>query len=212
MAPTDRDFVTLVSLIPINIREIKVGLNPSVFTLPACRASDQPEVLELGEASFPIYTGDGKHIMQRVLAHELAESIIKDYCNSQALVEPDARPALFYVPGKQTREEVKLKHERQLKEALRMQRNWFELIIRDADDSWQRHHLHTVISDFERQVCRYLGWNREWLTELPEGNQSICPFCSSAIKPNAVVCLECKQVVNEVEFKKRGGRLQTVGA
>lgn len=44
------------------------------------------------------------------------------------------------------------------------------------------------------KAARYLNVKKPWLSESAE--MTICPFCSSAVSPNASICGSCKEIIN----------------
>ena len=44
------------------------------------------------------------------------------------------------------------------------------------------------------QAARFLNVKKPWMSEATE--MSVCPFCTSAVGPNASICGSCKEIIN----------------
>ena len=79
-------------------------------------------------------------------------------------------------------------------------------MIKEADDHWTKFRQHRMISDPQREAARRLGFTREWL--IREVSNTRCPACTTFNSPDAIVCVNCKCVLQPDKVKG----LQFLGA
>lgn len=209
----DKSVCTVVSGIPFRLNELKPGLYPvGLFSLPPARELGKINSLVVKEGFYFRYVGDGKSIEQYEKAEIIANSIVNDYINAQVGVdsssespEKQARPALFWVYGEHTDESINELHADKVALALQQQRNWFNTLIKIADDDWNKHHQHKMISDLQRYAADALGTRREW-SNINTFNiePSICPACRSMIPGGSLICQVCRTIIDSVGYEKLG--------
>lgn len=194
---------TIVSLVPVPIREEKPGLYPSRFEIPPCEGPI-PQLLHLPEAYYFVYLDEKRPSLRiSVPPSQLAASFVTDYCEAQLGITDEAGPGIFALEGKLSLTEVFMKKE-QLKEARERQTRWFTNICRIADDDWNKFHQHNVISNFQRVAANYLGWDssqHEWMTP-PKTQTSACPACTTKVPSGAIVCASCRCILDAEAYKK----------
>lgn len=131
----------------------------------------------------------------------LANRTVTDILSSQFLFDPDAQPAVFWVPGALTEAEVKIKHPEKVKAALDRQHKWFEVIVRRADAAYNKNHNMAEISDLHRNAAQFLGLERDWVDRSP-GSMIPCPACYTMVRKVAAICYACRAIVNEDAYSK----------
>lgn len=57
----------------------------------------------------------------------------------------------------------------------------------------------SVYDDRFFRAARYLNVKKPWMSEAAE--MTVCPFCTIAISPSAVICSGCKEVINPEAYK-----------
>lgn len=190
---------TIVSIVPFESPERKPGLYPGYFLIPAS-PDGEPQVLVIGNSVHNVYLDDVRGSLQiRTSSYEIAAAIVYDYCSSQLAVDEGSKPGIFWVPGEVTAKEVKIKYPQELQQARDLQKHWFLALVRIADDDWARYHQHKSISDFQRFAAKSLNLEREWL--LVSMDTSQCPACKNAVPVGAVVCPNCKCVLDKEAHK-----------
>jgi hypothetical protein len=138
---------------------------------------------------------------------ELAKSLVNDYIRAQLVYSEDAHPALFWVPGEEKDGNIVItKYNKQLEESRVKQNNWFKKLIELADDEWAKNHQHKTITDIQRFACRSLGLteSKEWYTSPDPVEMIKCPACMTMIEKAAVVCRNCKHILNKSKAKELG--------
>jgi len=198
---------TVVSLLPWKLTEEKPGLYPGQFNIAAA-PKDGISILVVGESVFQFYVGDGRFMPMKEPADVIARSICRDYklakLGFKIGEEGTVGPGLFFVEGKFTEEEVKSRFVKQIQDARKEQMDWFEALMNLADDIFARTGRHQAVSDEMRHVCNLLGQTRPWNFDINTLKQtSECPACLSQIPQRAIVCAQCKTIVNQAEFDKR---------
>jgi hypothetical protein len=198
---------TVVSLVPYQVTDTKPGINPYEYTIPPSNGII-PALLVIKDANSPLYRGsDMPNFNMIIPGEEIAKSLVNDYIRAQLVYAEDSHPALFWVPGEEKDGNIVItKYNKELEKARSAQNNWFKRLIELADDEWSKNHQHKTITDIQRFACRSLGQtdNKEWYTS-PDPVQMIkCPACMSMIESAAVVCKNCKHVVNKEQAKKLG--------
>lgn len=200
------DWATIVSLVPLEIKEHKPGLNPGFFHIPACLNMDAPVIHHITNAYHSIYMGEmhgQEYISVNNPSASVAKAIVRDYVNSQLAVTADAYPGLFWLPGKLTLAEIKLKHAEELQNAKKIQFNWFERVMVITKDQWTKYHRHEAISNWEREIARILKLNvseNPWMTQISAANSTICPACDEPNRPGRVVCKGCKCILDQKRY------------
>ena len=197
-------YCTVVSLVPFDIREEKPGLIPNTFYIPASDMKT-PQVLKVGTARHYVYLDqDRGQLPVRTPSMELANSIVSDYITAQQRIDADAQPALFWVPGALTPQQVLKEHEDEVLGALLKQSRWFVLVCQQADDDWAKYHRHTVVSEIQRKMAQLLGWNpeqHEWMAPNVTAIGARCPACGTLAMMGAVVCAQCQCILDPEKYK-----------
>lgn len=198
-------FATIVSLLPYEIIERKPGLIPGQFKIPKAEINDF-EILVILDSFHYIYLDSDRGSIPSIdPALKVAQSLVYDYVSSQLLREEGAEPGLFCVPGKLTKNEVKMQYAELLKEAKSRQHNWYKKLVALADDDWAINRKRKGISDLSRHAARALLLEREWLNVV-EDDKPIqvaaieCPACFSAVRAEAMICAACKTILKPKEW------------
>lgn len=191
---------TLVSFVPLDIEEEKIGIFPSNYNL---RASDgsTPELLVVQDAKYYIETWQGEDktlfpVPQNAV--DLANAICLDYRNSMIGVEEHACPAFFAVAEEVDVDKLMKKFKATVDNALLKQKNWFDGVIRRADDVWEKYHQHRMISDLDRIVASVLRLDRPWMGTIKQ--LSTCPACFNSVDPKQALCGNCRCIINKAAY------------
>ncbi len=129
----------------------------------------------------------------------IAERTVRDILTSQFIYDPDARPAVFWLPGALTEVEVKKNFPDKVKAELAAQSKWFEMIVRRADAAFNKNHNMAEISDIHRAGAQFLGLERDWVDRSP-GSMIPCPACYTMVRKVAAICYACRAIVNEEKY------------
>src|SRR4030067_2818989 len=116
--------ITVVSLFPQDLVEIKPGLIPDTYRIPKSDGKT-PSVLHVGDVKSNLYMRDGKTFPITHPAEELANAIVNDFCTSHLQYSEDAKPGLFWVMGKHSKADILAKFGTELSEARKKQNAWF---------------------------------------------------------------------------------------
>jgi hypothetical protein len=197
--------VTVVSFVPWQFKELKPGMLPNEFLIPA-REGKTPGILIVKDATSNIYMGmDRPPFPAPVPAEQLGQSIVDDASRSLPEVDSEHGPALFWVPGEFTAEEILKKFPEKCTEAIQKQNKWWIRLVRVADDIWSRFKQHKLITDLQRHAARDLGLNgKEWAMEPTPVSLIKCPACKTMVESDAVICSSCKAILRPDEAKKLG--------
>jgi len=197
---------TVVNFLPYVISEKKPGLIPEDFLIPL---SDGliPALLVVSDVRCPIYRGGEQPPFNMTIPGEqLANSIVNDYISSQMGYDENSHPAVFWVLGEFTDpKEILTRFKNEIAKAKKKQNNWFHSLVKAADDIWQRYRQHKMITDTQRFAARAMGaTNKEWYSSPEPVALITCPACKTLVEGNAIVCKNCKVVLNAEEAKKLG--------
>jgi hypothetical protein len=201
---------TLVTLLPYELLEEKPHLLPGSFRIPAAEWGDIA-ILHVEEGVHYVpnpLVDDGKpgsSIKQVTTPREMARSLCDDYNCAHVATDDDANPSLFWVEGRLTKDEVKKYHKDKINNARAKVKQWFHNLCAMADTDWNRNRNRLSVSDLQRTAAKSLGIKKEWVEFIVEETIT-CKFCTFAVPPNAVVCPNCKQVLNQDKFKQLGGQ------
>ena len=198
---------TIVSLYPDVIHETKPGVIPGVFIITPPKTPGGYSSLVVSDAYYiqlvPGKEEDepGRRIEIPIISADLADSIINDFCNSHIGVSDDARPGMFNIKFREVSYgTIAKEYAKELEEARARQNKWFRNLVTLADDTWARFKQHRLIVDSQRNAARALGIEREWVTIVPEQDQ-LCPACKVKVHPEAVICHNCKAIINQAQAK-----------
>lgn len=196
--------ITIASLLPWALNELKPGLIPESYYIPPS-LHGIPAVLHIKDARSNLYVRDGKTYPITHSAEEVANALVNDYCNSQLQATDDAKPALFWVPGKYSGEEIMSKFKVELDAAKTKQNMWFMRLIRLADDDWAKTGQHRMITDVQRFAAKSLGQlNKPWMQNMEHQEYIKCPACATMVDVKAAVCANCGFITNKEYAKTLG--------
>lgn len=196
--------VMIVSVCPISIRETKPGVVPGEFSIAGAAIGDV-EILAVPDGWYDVYIDHQRGYMRKdVPAQLLAESIINDFSRAQVAYSDTARPGFFIVneTATATKDYIKKKYEKEILACRRMQAEWFKILIKLADDDWNKYKQLRMISDLQRMAANTLSVKRDWNTDVAPDTNTNCISCQSVISSLAVVCPFCKVILKPEEHKK----------
>ena len=197
--PTDYGTAaTLISLFPLPVFE-KKPLIPSIYQVAASQADMKPEISIVREGIFHVYLDEFRGMMTiKTPALTVAESVVRDFMDSQYMAGDDARPAFWSIPGAWTVAEIYSTQEQKdrLTRENSLQLKWFERLIMVADDEWSKFHQHRMITEVQKIAATRLKLNREWAIEYTPENNTDCPGCGALISKKVAVCRECGCIIN----------------
>lgn len=200
------DISTIISVFPVDILEVKPGLHPGYFKIPACKDYKEPSLIDIGQSCHYLYLGQDQKYEIANASFIVAKSIVNDCITAMIEYNPEERAwaGLLAFRGKVTRRDLSIKEE--YKEAINdlvdCQTRWFKRLVTLADNDWSRTHAHTSISDIQREAAKRLNLNRDWLTVVKAEIPIRCFACQSLIPPASLVCQICKTVLNPDGLKK----------
>lgn len=188
---------TIVSLMPIPFSREMIGHNPAYYAMPAAE-KDSFEILHVGDATSWLYVFEGKSVQRRHLAIDEVAELIDTFIQATPLVDENAKPGIFYLEGKWSKDDIEEKFGDVLQKARDAQNLWFRNLVQDADDRWNRFHQHRDISTPARVAAKWLGLKREWNIQVEKGvNYTDCPACGTTIKASVSVCPNCRVILKE---------------
>jgi hypothetical protein len=208
-----KDFATastIISLFPLPIFERK-PLIPSLYQVPASKRELDPQILVVKEGIFHVYLDEFRGMMTiRTPAITVADSVVRDFMDSQYMASDDARPALWHIPGEWSPIDIATDREQQnrIQAENSLQLEWFKRLIVIADDEWQKFHQHRMITEVQKVAAGRLRLVREWAIEHKPENITDCPGCGSVINKKVAVCRDCGCIINMDLYKT----LQFTGA
>lgn len=219
---------TIVSVFPRELVEKKPTVSPNEFRIPACVSEDgkgypdiDPVTVLIPDGTTQFYKGWNEWIPAIVPSESLAQDIVRGFVSSNLEVtlggEQPICPGLFAVSSSYDREEkitregydekravewVKKEFKEELTKAHRGQDLWYQLLVRRADDEWNKSKNPRAVSDVHRFAAKRLGIEREWTKDIILSSITKCPACRQNIDPMAIVCPVCKHVINPAALKK----------
>jgi hypothetical protein len=195
---------TVVSLLPFKLHEEKPHMLPSVYIVPAAENGDI-SVLHVGEGLHYIPNPvidegrPGSTIKQTTSPMEMARSICEDYNGAHVATSEDAGPSLFWVQGRLNIEEIHEYHQEKINAARLRVNQWYRNLCAMADADWNRNRNMLAVSDLQRTAAKVLGIKKEWV-EFTAQETIPCKFCTIPIPPTAIICPNCKNVLNQEAF------------
>lgn len=214
--------VTVISTLPFVLTERKPGQIPGYYEIEAAVDKNSLGITFLGDAWFPELVPFNEKALPRridISAEKVANGIVNDYVGASLAVSHDilpngARrvPGLFWVYGIKNEDEILKTEARKVKQAKLNTMAWFESLVKLADDTWTKFHQHIFITDLQRSAATYLGFkDREWNVDVFEqiSNISSCPSCKTQVVTGAIICYNCKYILDKAEYEKNKGNFAT---
>lgn len=202
---------TVVSIFPFALPKIqKPSLYPGEWDIPISK-DGRPAVLIIGDNVKtpyfnPMAPRGQENTMIPVLADEVARSIVEDQISSMIHVTEDAQPGLFWVHGEYSIDKVERELSDKLDELREKQRRWFAENVKEADDLWGKWRQHRMIGQRHRDAANFLGLKRDWCDLDRHIDEVVpCKFCTILIPKIAVVCPNCKQVLQKDQYEELAG-------
>lgn len=197
---------TVVNFLPYSMEEVKPGLIPERFYIPASQ-DGKPGILHVKDARSNLYIRDGRTYPISHSAEEVSKAIVNDYNIAQLEADTTAHPAVFWIFGKISATALLTdeKYKDTIAEAKQRQNKWFMRLIKRADDDWNKYKQHRMITDIQRYAAQNMGMtNKEWF-HSPEPEEFVkCPACRSMVEITSAICHNCKFVVNKERAIKLG--------
>jgi hypothetical protein len=191
------DKCTIVSILPKEIDEVKVTIEPGKFHIEP-GTLENPAILVVGSSSWwKDYDLEQPMLEIPHSSIQIADSVIKDYCNGMLGCDMEsAVPGLFFVLGSLTSAEIKMKYKEKLVEVNEKQNNWYQVLVKLADSLWARSNGNPlVIWDEMRLAARSLNFNdKPWLKDFQITEMVRCQACGSMKNPVYPVCPACKAI------------------
>lgn len=217
-APVNQlDKSTVISIYPKRIDEYKVTLQPGRFIIES-GTYDKPSILVVGPSSWWKDTDPDQPLLEQpVWSTQIAESIVKDYCNGLVGCDMDgSMPGLFWIPGSYTLDQIndksgeiktnegtKIPIRNMLNKYKETQKNWFNSLVKVADVDWSRTNGNPLsVSDLSRMAARELGLNKEWLGAFQQVELVKCIACGNLRNSAYPICSTCKAIVDPVRAKE----------
>ena len=197
---------TVISLLPYDYKAEFPGVIPPYYLIPALDIEALKRgdfnVVYIDDAIGHIPILDGKSITRPYLGEGLAGSIVNDHIAASYAATSEAFPGLKALPGVHTKEEIKKNFAAELKGLDNAQRNWFSILVRLADNDFRgpNGRMPGVISDVQRLAARIVAPNKEWINDV-RIDLVPCPACTMSIPAAAMICPQCKTVVNQEYYK-----------
>lgn len=197
---------TVVSIVPFPILETKPGIYPGIFRIPASK-NGIPEILVIGDSIYHVEVDENRTITVTSQSESIARSIVNDYVSSNLAfsLEDNAFPGIFWIPGVSDLNSILVTYSERLEQARVSQNNWFTKLVQSADDDWEKTRQHKAISNMSRYAARALNLDRPWLINIPQAPLVVesvkCVACDSSVSPVAIVCPNCKCILNMEKYK-----------
>lgn len=196
---------TLISIVPFKIQEFKPGIYPGFFELAPCK-NNVPEILNIQDSVYHVEIDENRTITVKCQAEDIAKSLVSDYVvsNLQYSIEANAAPGFMWKPGKLSVNDVLMKFGDDLAALRVTQMNWFSRLVQLADDDWEKSRQHKFISDMQRFAAKALGLDKPWIItpQTIELRTEKCPACQTLVMPEAIVCSQCRCVLNFEKYEK----------
>lgn len=190
---------TVLSICPFETIEIK-PIARGYFRIPAAEKDDFV-LLYIEESSYIQRMPATEHnIVIPVAAHHIAKSLVDDFVNTVIEADDNAGPGMMWFETKVTKIEVLTKHKEALDTLKEKQIRWFKNLCQKADDDWNQYRKIGLISGHQKYAARYLGHTAPWLVDYNTNDGMIdCPACFSKIDARAVICINCKAVLDKAK-------------
>jgi len=200
-----RDITTVVSILPYRLPIEKITVFPGVYTLEAAEEG-KFTYIHVTRARTDRYLGGPSNngmVSLPILSEEVADSIVKDHIRACISVVPGhAEPGLFSLPNQIEPPVIAVSEK--LIIARQRQKQWFIQIVEQAESDWKRTGSARAVGQLARVAAKRLGLQFDWTTEENVREQEInkCPVCMAIVNPTAIVCMNCKYILNNEKYDK----------
>lgn len=200
--PENQYMCTVVSMLPMELEETKPHLIPGTFTIPAAPGGFDISVYHVGEAhSFVPDPILDRNLRVGTPPHELARSLVDDYCTAHICLTDNGGPGLFWVQGKFTADQIKKKFPLKVRDAAARQLVWYNTLINMADADWEKNKDMMAVSNLQRLAAKELNIDRDWVMAKVD-EMMLCPFCKSKVTTGSVKCAVCMEVIDKTAYEK----------
>ena len=193
--PMDR--CTIVSIFPKVIDEVKYTVEPGKFHIEP-GTYENPSTLVVGSSSWWRDIDVDQPMLEiPVSSIQIAESVIKDYCNGLLGCNmADSMPGLFFVLGEHNIMEIKMRFKSKFEEVKAKQDNLYRILVKLADSLWATSNGNPiVICDEMRLAARSLNFNdKVWLKDYQMAQLVRCSFCGGMRDEAYPICPSCKAI------------------
>jgi len=205
---------SVVSFSKREIMEEIPGMINAIYRIAPCVSFAEPTILYVEDSFYHKPDIDGNQDRVLVNSAQIATSIAHMHVTSQIVSRPDQCPAVFALENEKiTVNELFNKHKTLVDRHLRNQRQWYEALVRLADDDWQQVRKHRMISDIQRTAAIELGLDREWLNAVLDESKAACPFCGTdLLSVDAPICPVCGKVHNPAKLAQLESEMNKVMA
>lgn len=192
---------TIVSFYPMPVNEFRPCLFPPRYHVPASNGV-MPQVLVVDDAFYLVESPmeSMPAIKVYLSGEDVARSIVADFTLASLHADSVVGPGVFVVSGEVKASDVHALFKKECTEALAKQRNWFLRLVKHADDDWQKFRQHKMITDLQRLAADQLKIDKEWTIISKEVIS--CPACKITVDPTAIVCQNCRCILQPEQFKK----------
>jgi hypothetical protein len=209
------DKVTIVSIYPREIVDVKPTLFPARFVIPAAKDNDFSLLIIEGASYFipsPVEKQPPTEVQVNAMA--LAESILYDSIPSMNLVSATHRPGVFAIPGEFNKTNIlKYVHAdgRSFQQLLNAAREWqmsyWTDIMNEADYFWSASNGNPkAIPADAKLAAKILGIEKTkpWMSNVVASELVNCKACGEMINPAFPVCKHCHHIIDEKRAKELG--------
>lgn len=206
MYDSEFDRATVVSMYPLEILEYKHTIEPGIFHIPPASPEHPKLLIVTGSSWWRDISPDEPMLEVPQPSQLVANSIVNDHNRAMFGFEADkAHPALFWLPGIVTLEELDKKYKAEKEKNIKNQQNWFNNLIREADKLWARTNGNPAsIPTISKIAGNFMNVKRAWMEDFSPEEVIKCPACGVLVNPAFPVCANCKTVIN----KKRAEELK----
>jgi hypothetical protein len=208
---------TVVSCLPFVVNKNIPHCYPGNFRIPEVKdVFKECEILYVGNVICQFYVGgdvgensDG-WLKKTIPSDEIAAAICRDEVGSCINIIPGvAQPAILWLTGFVSKEEVVLKHHARLEDVRAQQKRWFIELVNEADKDYAKLRNPGVVSKLQRRAAQILGLKKEWDIETAVADIAQCPMCQATVNPAAIMCSNCRYILNEEVYKVNKDRFMT---
>lgn len=201
------DKCTIISIYPKKIKERKLTIQPGYYVIEP-GSYQKPSFTVISPASWWKDMGFDQPLLEIPISSiQVAESIVKDYCNGIVGWNPsNAGPGLFYIPGEINLVKLMTEYKGMLEAANERQKNWYEYLVNMADVNWSRANGNPLaVMEESRMAARELGYeDKPWLKNSINAVKVRCKGCGSLKDPQYPICPTCKSIDNPELATKLG--------
>lgn len=204
----------IASIWPIALRADR-PLYGGLFKIPAVPMGADPELLFVEHhqeiLEVPV---THKKVSQTITSAEIAHCIWNQWSGNGLFMDTESGPGVWILklPGDRLPDvdnpgEVAMAVQYGLPEAKARQRLYADRKVKHADEMYRDTKTSKAIDDTTKLLCKYYGYERDWLNDLKDHDVAVCPICKKVNEGGALKCQNCHATLDAYALARQEAQM-----